>query len=92
MKDLLNCVFLLILTYILCYLIVNKNPLEHFYPNIFRVDTRTILPNTYPRCTPENNCFPGTYARTQSYQNVCEPKTGLLRQKIPLQDNCLRKL
>ena len=86
MKLLLHITFLVILTYILFYLIVKNNPLEQFYPSIFRTDSST-LPNN---CTPENNCFPGTYARTQIYQNVCQPQSGLYRQKIPLNDNCQR--
>ena len=43
-------------------------------------------------CTPENNCFPGSTLRTQVYTNMCEPTDTqhLLRDKIKLQDNCLR--
>ena len=92
MQKLLNIVFLLILLYILFYLAVRKNPLETFFPSIFGTDSRTVLPSHYPECTPGNNCFPGSYARTQIYQNVCQPLTGLNRQKIPLADNCQRTL
>lgn len=93
MKDItiLNKVFIILLIIILFYFIKIKNPLETFYPGIFRMDPHT-LPSNYHHCTPENNCFPGTYARTQIYQNVCQPHTGLLRQKIPLQDRCQRSL
>lgn len=45
------------------------------------------------KCTPENNCFPGAYFRTQAYQNVCDPDYGALtRDKIQLQSDCLRTL
>ena len=86
MEKLINITFLIILSYILFYLTVKKNPLEFFMPGIFGTDVRTLN----PPCTPENNCFPGSYARTQIYQNVCQPKYGLLRQKIPLSDDCQR--
>ena len=45
------------------------------------------------RCDPSNNCFPGTYLRSQQYHNVCSPKYGKLnREKIQLQDDCQRNL
>jgi len=45
-------------------------------------------------CTPENNCFPGSYLRSQVYQNMCEPTDTphLLRNKVQTRDNCLRSL
>lgn len=45
-------------------------------------------------CTPENNCFPGSYLRSQVYQNMCEPTDTphLLRNKVQVRDNCLRSL
>ncbi len=57
-------------------------------PGLFGTDIHTKQPSYYPKCTPENNCFPGSYARTQIFQNVCQPTHGLLRQKIPLADTC----
>tara|TARA_B100000123_G_scaffold98473_1_gene71914 strand:- start:157 stop:519 length:363 start_codon:yes stop_codon:yes gene_type:complete len=90
MKRFINITFLIILLYILFYLVSNKNPLELFLPSIFGTDTLTLQPKIYPLCTPNNNCFPGSYARTQIYQNVCQPEYGLLKQKIPLSDNCQR--
>ena len=86
--NILNKIFIILLLLILFYFLKVDRPLESFFPSIFRMD-----PHTLPiRCTPENNCFPGTYARTQIYQNVCQPEHGLLRQKIPLQDSCQRHL
>ena len=90
----INIIFLTVLLIILLTLISKKNPLENFTPGIFGTDIYT-LPRLYlnqTKCTPENNCFPGSYARTQIYQNVCEPNHGLLRQKIPLDDTCQRTL
>ena len=88
-QTLLNITFLLVLTYILFYFLIVKKPLalERFRANVFGNIDPLILPGS---CTPENNCFPGSYARTQIYQNVCQPNYGLLRQKIPLEDNCQR--
>lgn len=85
----LNYFFIIILGIILLYLIKVNKPLEHFIPGIFGVDPLTL---PHRECKPENNCFPGAYARTQIYQNVCQPEYGLLRQKIPSNDNCQRTL
>ena len=41
---------------------------------------------------PEDDCYMGSPMRSQIYQNVCEPNYGLLRQKIPLNDNCQRTI
>lgn len=89
---LINYLFLFLLLYILFYLVTRSNPLEYFYPRIFGTDPFTVPQSTYPECTPGNNCFPGTYARTQIYQNMCQPATGLLRQPIALVDNCKKSL
>lgn len=44
-------------------------------------------------CRPENNCFKGTYLRSQQYHNVCPPAYGKLnREPINLQDDCSRSL
>jgi hypothetical protein len=57
-----------------------------------------FLQNLYEKftncpCTPENDCFPGNYARTQEYTNVCPPEdTRLGREKIWLKQNCTRTL
>ena len=41
----------------------------------------------------ENFAFQAPYFRSQTYQNVCEPKYGgLLKVKRELQDDCLRNL
>ena len=45
------------------------------------------------KCNSKNNCFPGTYFRSEIYSNMCEPRYGGIN-KIPiqLQNNCLRTL
>jgi hypothetical protein len=44
-------------------------------------------------CSAGNNCFKGSYLRSQAYQNVCPPDYGqLTRTKVQLQDGCLRTL
>ena len=41
----------------------------------------------------ENFAFQAPYFRSQTYQNVCEPKYGgLLKVKKELQDDCVRTL
>ena len=107
MPKLLNYLFLLLLLYILFYFLVRKNPLEYFTSGVFGFDPglyttpsqlniQTPPPligdGTFLPCTPENNCFPGTTARTQIYQNLCQPQYGLLRQPIFIQDDCQRTL
>ena len=104
---LLNYLFLLILLYILFYFLVRKNPLEYFKsgvfgfdPGLFSTPSQLQIENPEPiigngfflPCTAANNCFPGTQARTQIYQNMCQPYYDPLRQPIPLQDNCQRTL
>ena len=55
-----------------------------------------IHPNPNPICSTDNNCFPGTYFRTQKYQNVVEPNSikhnGLSREKIKLASCIYRQL
>ena len=44
-------------------------------------------------CDPKNNCFPGSYNRTEVYNNLCPPKTGgLNRQPVQVNDDCVKKL
>jgi len=49
----------------------------------------------YPpkNCDSKNDCFPGTYFRSEIYGNMCEPRYGGIN-KIPIQlhDDCLRTL
>ena len=45
------------------------------------------------KCAPNNNCFKGSYMRSQVYQNMCEPTdTRITREPIKTTDNCLRTL
>jgi len=107
MPQVLNYLFLLLLLYILFYFLVRKNPLEYFStgvfgfdPGLFRTPSQLKIQTPPPLvgdgsflpCTPSNNCFPGTTARTQIYQNLCQPQYGLLKQPIFLQDDCQRTL
>ena len=34
----------------------------------------------HSQCTPENDCYPGNYLRTENYQNLCAPKYGELNR------------
>ena len=84
-------ILLLLLLFILLY-ILNNNIFELFNPLYFRFDPSLTTYLKNKKCNPGNNCFPGSYWSSQYYQNVCQPKYGLYRQKIGLQDNCLRNL
>ena len=83
-NKLLNVCFLLISLILLCFCISNKNFfIENFIPTNLKI---------FPNCTPQNNCYPGSYITTQKYSNMCQPIYGLNRQKIQLRDNCLKNL
>ena len=69
---------------ILLILIVRRQ--ENFIPSLFGIGF------VIPPCRPENGCFPGSYATTQKYHNMCQPCLGLNRQKIQLQNNCQQNL
>lgn len=60
----------------------------------FTIGHGTVYGHFYPpkKCLPEDNCFPGYYYRTQKYQNMCDPYGELTRDKIKLQDSCLKSL
>lgn len=84
-KNYLNIIFLILLLIILLYYLKTEKIFENFR-SVFGTDSLVNVND----CKPENNCFLGNYARTQIYQNVCQPHFGLNRQKIPLEDNCQR--
>ena len=92
----LSIFFLIILIGILHFIMNNNNALElfinkeHFTPGVFGFQLGIPL-NPY-NCRPEDDCYMGSPMRSQIYQNVCEPNHGLLRQKIPLNDNCQRTI
>ena len=69
-----------------------RENLSNLGDNAAPIVTQTCKRST--ACTPENNCFPGSYLRSQVYQNMCEPTDTqhLLRNKVQIQDNCLRSL
>ena len=69
------CFLVVILT--LLFLILKKNiNIETFLPGVFGFGPRIS------GCTPENDCYPGSYATTQKYHNMCQPSFGLNRQKM----------
>jgi hypothetical protein len=73
---------------------------DNFLPKVdnFLPKVDNFLPGVFgfgPRiqgCTPENDCYPGSYATTQKYHNMCQPSFGLNRQKIGLHDHCTHDL
>lgn len=76
----------LVLPLIIILLILILRKQENFIPNLFGIGY------VIPPCRPENGCFPGSYATTQKYHNMCQPALGLNKQKIPLQNNCQQNL
>ena len=76
---------LVIILVLLLLILLIKNR-EGFTAKVFG-----ILPVIKP-CRPEDDCYPGSYARTQKYHNMCQPLLGLNRQKIQLQNNCQQNL
>ena len=47
----------------------------------------------FPRCLNSENCFAGSYFRSEVYNNICQPRCGELnREKRHLRDTCLRSL
>ena len=91
--NLVNYSFLVVCLFVLFMLISNKLNVENFLPKV-----ENFLPGVFgfgpriPGCTPENDCYPGSYATTQKYHNMCQPSFGLNRQKIGLQDHCTHDL
>ncbi len=92
-------VVILVILALICLIITQER--ETFVPgkagpvHPYQVTEQTSqqleLPNA--QCTPETDCFPGSYLRTEIYQNVCPPKYGVLnREKIQLVDDCQRNL
>ena len=80
-----------VIVVLLIYLIFTRDSTETIYihkPNAFG---EYVSPD---RCVPENNCFPGTYNRTEVYNNICSPEEPhkLNRLPVALQDKCTRKL
>ena len=83
-------VFALFTLIVLLFYIINNNIFELFYPKYFGFDPSLV--NFSQKCNSNNYCYPGSYFRSQIYQNMCQPNQGLLRQKIPLQNNCFKSL
>ena len=80
-----------IITTLLIYLIFTRNGTETIYihkPNAF---SKYISP---AKCVPEDNRYPGTYNRTEVYNNICSPEEPhkLNRLPVALQDKCTKKL
>ena len=76
----------LVLPFLIILLIFIIRRQENFIPSLFGIGF------VIPPCKPENGCFPGSYATTQKYHNMCQPCSGLNRQKIQLQNNCQQNL
>ena len=83
---------LLLVIVLIILIIVNKGH-ENFnlQSGVKRGFSQVLTP--YPYCDSNKDCFPGSYFRTEIYENMCEPKcSGMLREKIAVKGSCLRKL
>ena len=76
------------------YVMHNKKQVQENLSPVFEEPKYGLSCEIDRKCTPENNCFPGSYMRSQVYQNMCEPTdtVHLLKDKRHLRDNCLRSL
>ena len=86
----MNYIIILLLIIIIFVLICVKNNQEYFSVGHGGGFGQFYKP--IPKCNSNNNCFPGYYFRSQSYQNMCEPCEGLLKTKRSNNNNCLRSL
>lgn len=97
----LNVAILLVSTVLIIFSLLKLSRRENMAPiNLVR-DTVGVLNKKdfqlncpqEQKCSPENNCFIGSYMRSQVYQNTCEPKdNGPLKEPRKLRDYCLRSL
>ena len=83
---------LLLVVILIVIIIVNKVREDfNLQCGVKRGFARVIKP--HPNCDSDNNCFPGSYFRSEIYENMCEPRYGgLMKEKINLRGNCLRTL
>jgi len=66
---------------------------EEFYSSPGKAFSEYIPPQ---ECTPENNCFKGSYLRSQVYTNVCKGNCNaynrLTREPVNINEQCFRTL
>ena len=66
---------------------------EEFYSSPGKAFSEYIPPQ---KCTPENNCFKGSYLRSQVYTNVCKGNCNaydrLTREPVNIKNQCFRTL
>ena len=84
-------IILSIIVIVYCSVYYNKTPQKENFsdgPGVGKSFGAFHTPQT--QCV---NCFPGSYLRSEIYQNVCDNCGNLRRNKIsPHFDGCLRKL
>jgi len=89
----INAVIILLVSVIILLSLYQKHKREKMTP--FPALVGKSFGNYYSpqKCNPVNNCFKGSYMRSQVYQNMCEPKDSrITREPIKAVDNCLRTL
>ncbi len=89
--NLFHICFLVMCLVILC-MVIKPSRIENFLPGVFGFAPRV------GGCTPENNCFRGSYLRSQIYTNVCqiEGENNMMNKLTRLpkltKDRCYRTL
>ncbi len=83
-------IIVLILIALLFKLYLNSKSKENFSLGYGKGFYQYIKPDS--NCDVNNDCYPGSYFRSQLYENMCEPHYGLLKTKRNINDNCLRTL
>ena len=83
---------LLLVVILVVLIIVNKKKEDfNLQCGVKRGFSRVLKP--HPNCVSDKNCFPGSYFRSELYENMCEPiYGGLMREKVSLRGHCLRTL
>ena len=90
----LMVIVILLIVLVSAYVMHNGKRVQENLSPVFEQPKYGLSCEIDRKCTHENNCFPGSYMRSQVYQNMCEPTdtVHLLKDRRQLKDNCLRSL
>ena len=89
----LMVIVILLIVLVSAYVMHNGKRVQENLSPVFEQPKYGLSCEIDRKCTPENNCFPGSYMRSQVYQNMCEPDDSrITREPVKVKDNCLRTL
>ena len=80
-KIILILIFLVLIYIYIGYILSYRETFSLGYGRSF-----SYFHHPIPKCTLDNNCYAGSYYNKHIYQNMCQPKQGLLKQKRDLID------